>query len=45
MRLIGALELVRFGWYFLISKRDPAGFREWLRLVRLGRHERFHRAP
>lgn len=45
MRLIGALELVRFGWYFLISKRDPAGFREWLRLVRLGRRERFHRAP
>lgn len=45
MRLIGALEVVRFGWYFLISKRDPAGFREWLRLVRLGRRERFHRAP
>lgn len=45
MRLIGALELVRFGWYFLISKRDPAGFREWLRLVRLGRREQFHRAP
>jgi rhamnopyranosyl-N-acetylglucosaminyl-diphospho-decaprenol beta-1,3/1,4-galactofuranosyltransferase len=45
MRLIGALELVRFGWYFLVSKRDPAGFREWLRLVRLGRREQFHRAP
>ncbi|HTF54354.1 MAG TPA: glycosyltransferase family 2 protein [Pseudonocardia sp.] len=45
MRLIGALELVRFGWYFLVSKRDPAGFAEWLRLVRLGRRERFHRAP
>jgi rhamnopyranosyl-N-acetylglucosaminyl-diphospho-decaprenol beta-1,3/1,4-galactofuranosyltransferase len=45
MRLIGALELARFGWYFLISKRDPAGFREWLRLVRLGRREQFHRAP
>jgi len=45
MRLIGALEVVRFGWYFLVSKRDPAGFREWLRLVRLGRREQFHRAP
>ena len=45
MRLIGALEIFRFGWYFLISKRDPAGFAEWLRLVRLGRRERFHRAP
>jgi rhamnopyranosyl-N-acetylglucosaminyl-diphospho-decaprenol beta-1,3/1,4-galactofuranosyltransferase len=45
MRLIGALEVFRFGWYFLVSKRDPAGFREWLRLVRLGRREQFHRAP
>jgi rhamnopyranosyl-N-acetylglucosaminyl-diphospho-decaprenol beta-1,3/1,4-galactofuranosyltransferase len=45
MRLIGTLEFARFGWYFLISKRDPAGFREWLRLVRLGRREQFHRAP
>jgi len=45
MRLIGALELARFGWYFLIDKRDPRGFAEWLRLVRLGRRERFHRAP
>jgi len=45
MRLIGALEVFRFGWYFLISKRDPSGFTEWLRLVRLGRRERFYRAP
>ncbi|MGI8816973.1 MAG: galactofuranosyltransferase GlfT1 [Pseudonocardia sp.] len=45
MRLIGALELFRFGWYFLVTKRDPAAFREWLELVRLGRRERFHRAP
>ena len=45
MRLIGALEVFRFGWYFLVSKRDPAAFREWLRLVRLGRREHFHRAP
>jgi len=45
MRLIGALEVFRFGWYFLATKRDPEGFREWLRLVRLGRREQFHRAP
>lgn len=34
-------ELVRFGWYFLVSRRDPAGFREWLRLQRLGAREHF----
>lgn len=34
-------ELVRFGWYFLVTRRDPAGFREWLRLQRLGAGERF----
>ncbi|MGP4057767.1 galactofuranosyltransferase GlfT1 [Mycobacterium sp. 4D054] len=34
-------ELLRFGWYFLVSRRDPAGFREWIRLQRLGRRERF----
>jgi rhamnopyranosyl-N-acetylglucosaminyl-diphospho-decaprenol beta-1,3/1,4-galactofuranosyltransferase len=45
MRLIGALEVFRFGWYFLATKRDPKAFREWLRLVRLGRREQFHRAP
>lgn len=43
MRLIGTLELFRFGWYFLVTKRDPAAFREWLRLVRLGRREHFYR--
>jgi rhamnopyranosyl-N-acetylglucosaminyl-diphospho-decaprenol beta-1,3/1,4-galactofuranosyltransferase len=37
-------EWVRFGWYFLVSQRDPAGFREWWRLRRLGRRERFSRA-
>ena len=34
-------EVIRFGWYFLITRRDPAGFREWLRLQRLGAGERF----
>lgn len=36
-------EWVRFGWYFLVSRRDPAGLREWVRLRRLGRRERFTR--
>ena len=25
-------EWVRFGWFFLVTRRDPAGLREWLRL-------------
>ena len=34
-------EILRFGWYFLVTRRDPAGLREWLRLQRLGAGERF----
>lgn len=34
-------EWVRFGWYFLVTRRDPAGLAEWIRLRRLGRQERF----
>ena len=34
-------EWVRFGWFFLVSQRNPAGFAEWIRLRRLGRRERF----
>ncbi|WP_236732165.1 glycosyltransferase [Mycolicibacterium peregrinum] len=36
-------EWMRFGWYFLVSRRDPAGLREWIRLRRLGSSERFFR--
>lgn len=36
-------EWVRFGWYFLVSQRDPEGFKEWIRLQRMGRRERFGR--
>jgi rhamnopyranosyl-N-acetylglucosaminyl-diphospho-decaprenol beta-1,3/1,4-galactofuranosyltransferase len=36
-------EWVRFGWYFLVSRRDPAGLLEWIRLRRMGRKERFGR--
>ena len=43
MRWLRPLETVRFGWFFLVSRRDPAGWREWLRLTRAGRRERFTR--
>ena len=43
MRRVGLLELPRFAWYFLVTRRDPRGFAEWLRLVRQGRAERFDR--
>ncbi|MCX2931970.1 glycosyltransferase family 2 protein [Mycobacterium sp. CVI_P3] len=41
MRKLLPQEWVRFGWYFLVSRRDPAGLREWIRLRRLGRREQF----
>lgn len=44
LRRLGLLELVRFGLYFLVTKRDPRGFARWLKLVRMGRRERFFRA-
>jgi rhamnopyranosyl-N-acetylglucosaminyl-diphospho-decaprenol beta-1,3/1,4-galactofuranosyltransferase len=34
---------MRFGWYFLVSRRDPAGLWEWIRMRRMGRRERFRR--
>jgi rhamnopyranosyl-N-acetylglucosaminyl-diphospho-decaprenol beta-1,3/1,4-galactofuranosyltransferase len=43
MRRVGLLELPRFAWYFLVTRRDPRGFAEWLRLLRQGRAERFER--
>ncbi|MFC4005059.1 glycosyltransferase [Prauserella oleivorans] len=43
MRKIGALEVLRFGLYFVGVKRDPKAFAQWLRLVRQGRKERFYR--
>jgi rhamnopyranosyl-N-acetylglucosaminyl-diphospho-decaprenol beta-1,3/1,4-galactofuranosyltransferase len=43
MRRVGVLELPRFAWYFLVTRRDPKGFAEWLRLLRQGRAERFDR--
>jgi len=34
-------EWVRFGWFFLVTRRDPKGLLEWIRLRRLGRREIF----
>lgn len=44
MRRIGMTDLPRFAWYFLVTKGSPREFARWLRLVRQGRRERFHRA-
>ncbi len=44
MRKVGLLEYPRFAWYFLITKRSPRQFAQWLRLLRQGKAERFHRA-
>lgn len=43
MRRLVPQEWVRFGWFFLVARRDPKGFAEWIRLRRLGRRERFSR--
>ena len=43
LRRLGLLEVLRFGLYFLVTKRDPKAFLQWLRLVRQGRQERFFR--
>jgi rhamnopyranosyl-N-acetylglucosaminyl-diphospho-decaprenol beta-1,3/1,4-galactofuranosyltransferase len=43
LRRLLVQEWLRFGWFFLVSRRDPAGLREWIRLRRLGRAERFTR--
>ncbi len=41
LRRLLVQEWLRFGWFFLISRRDVAGLREWIRLRRLGRQEKF----
>jgi rhamnopyranosyl-N-acetylglucosaminyl-diphospho-decaprenol beta-1,3/1,4-galactofuranosyltransferase len=43
LRKIGLLEVVRFGLYFIGTKRDPKAFVQWLKLCRQGRRERFFR--
>ncbi|OLF17112.1 galactofuranosyltransferase GlfT1 [Actinophytocola xanthii] len=43
LRKIGMLEIIRFGLYFVGTKRDPKAFVQWLKLCRQGRRERFFR--
>jgi rhamnopyranosyl-N-acetylglucosaminyl-diphospho-decaprenol beta-1,3/1,4-galactofuranosyltransferase len=43
MRWMLPLEWVRFSWYFLVSRQDVAGWREWRRLTKAGRTEHFAR--
>jgi rhamnopyranosyl-N-acetylglucosaminyl-diphospho-decaprenol beta-1,3/1,4-galactofuranosyltransferase len=41
LRRLLVQEWVRFGWFFLVTRRDPKGLLEWIRLRRLGRREIF----
>jgi hypothetical protein len=43
LRKLVPQEWLRFGWFFLVTRRDPAGLAEWIRLRRLGRSEKFGR--
>lgn len=43
MRKLVPQEILRFGWYFLVSRKDPAGFAAWARLQRRGAAEDFRR--
>lgn len=43
MRKLLPQEYARFAWFFLVQRRDPRGFLEWLRLHQMGRRERFDR--
>ncbi|AKE40318.1 UDP-galactofuranosyl transferase GlfT1 [Corynebacterium kutscheri] len=43
MRRLLLQEYARFGWFFLIQRKDIAGFKKWLSLHRLGRSEKFDR--
>ncbi|GAB3944274.1 glycosyltransferase family 2 protein [Corynebacterium tapiri] len=36
-------ELGRFGWFFLVQRKDPRGFLQWLKLLRRGMREDFRR--
>ncbi|PLA27904.1 galactofuranosyltransferase GlfT1 [Corynebacterium coyleae] len=43
MRKMQLQEVVRFGWFFLVEKKDPKGFVDWLKLLRRGAREDFRR--
>lgn len=36
-------EVVRFGWFFLIERKNPREFFQWLKLLRRGACEDFRR--
>lgn len=44
MRRLLFQEWLRFGWFFVVTRRDLRGLAEWMRLRRLGRQERFTKA-
>ena len=43
MRAMKLQEVVRFGWFFLIERKDPRAFVSWLKLLRMGAREDFRR--
>ncbi|WP_198304959.1 glycosyltransferase family 2 protein [Corynebacterium glaucum] len=43
MRTMKFQEVVRFAWFFLLQRRDPAAFKNWLKLLRMGAREDFRR--
>ena len=43
LRKLWLQEWLRFGWFFLIARRDIRGLQQWIRLRRMGRRERFTR--
>ncbi|GAB3082609.1 glycosyltransferase [Corynebacterium aquatimens] len=43
MKKMQLQEFVRFGWFFLIERKNPKEFVRWLRLLRMGAQEDFRR--
>lgn len=41
MRKLIPQEWLRFAWFFLVTRKDPAGLREWFHLHNKGRLEQF----
>ena len=43
MRKLLPQEVLRFGWFFLVQRKDIRGFYRWFKLLRQGRAENFER--
>ena len=43
MKKMQLQEVVRFGWFFLIERKNPREFFQWLKLLRRGAREDFRR--